>query len=136
MKYLVLSIMIAVASLAGCKKEKELPQSIIGKWEVRHVSGGQVQVSNKSPYSKPGNGYIIEFSESRFKQSQNGNVTSEGTYTLIKDSANIDGNSYHSALFFNNETLKRYAKVSGDKLMLSIGSIASDGTTATYQKIR
>ena len=136
MKTFILFVFVATALLAGCKKEKALPQSLIGKWEERHVSGGQAQVPNTSPNTKAGNGYIIEFSETGFQRSQNGEITSQGTYKLMKDSVNIDGTIYNDALLFNNESLKRYVKVSGNKLMISIGSIAFDGMTVTYQRLR
>jgi hypothetical protein len=134
MKYFIIFFFIVTSILTGCKKERELPQSLLGKWEVRHVSGSQV--ATKPSALKAGNGDIIEFSDSQFQRFQNGKVISKGTYILIKDSTKIDGIEYADALIYNNESLKHYVNVSGNKLMISIGSIAFDGMTVTYERMR
>jgi hypothetical protein len=134
LKYFIISLFVVTSILTGCKKEQVLPQALIGKWELRDVSGSQV--SNKPSALKAGNGDIIEFSDSQFQHFQNGKIISSGTYILIKDSTKIDGTEYADALIYNKENLKWYVKVSGSKLMMSIGSIALDGMTVTYQKLR
>jgi len=133
MKHLVLYFLMTTALLTGCKKDKASPQTIIGKWELRNILGAQVP---NTPYTyKAGNGNIIEFTAGEFQNVQNGNVTSKRTYMIVDGHAEIDGNSYSKAIIYDNETLKWYFKISGDKLIMSMGPIASDGVTLTYQKL-
>jgi len=135
MKNFIFPILMIAALLAGCKKDKEASsQSIIGKWEFRSMTGGQVAGSPSTV--KAGNGNIIEFTDTEYQNTRNGTVVSKKTYVVVKDSANIDGTSYSNALIYDNESLKWYFSRNGDKLMLSIGSIALDGFTLTYQKVK
>lgn len=133
MKKLILYVLMTTALLAGCKKDKASPQTIIGKWELRNILGAQIP-NTPSTY-KAGNGNIIEFTAGEFQNIQNGKVTSKRTYVIMDGSAEIDGTSYNKALIYDNEKLKWYFKLSGDKLIMSIGPIASDGVTLTYQKL-
>jgi len=134
MKNLIFFVLVMTALLAGCKKDKSSTQSITGRWELRNILGAQVP-NTPSTY-KVGNGNIIEFTGTEFQDIKNGTVTSKRTYVIVKDSADIDGTSYTNALTYDNEQLKWYFKLTGDKLMLSIGPIASDGVTLTYQKVK
>jgi hypothetical protein len=134
MKYFILPFLIIATLLTGCKKDKASPQSIVGKWELRNILGAQVP-GTPSTY-KAGNGNIIEFTANGFQNIQNGKVTSNRTYVIVNALADIDGNSYSQALIYDNEQTKWYFKISGDKLIMSVGPIASDGVTLTYQWIK
>lgn len=122
------------ALLVGCKKDKESPQTIVGGWELRSILG--VQVAGTPSTYKAGNGNIIGFNNSEYQNIKDGKVISKKTYVIIKDAAEIDGTMYTDALKYNDERLKWHYKITGDKLMLSIGSIASDGVTLTYQRLK
>lgn len=122
------------ALLTGCKKDKASSHSVVGKWELRNILG--VQIANMPSVYKAGNGNIIEFTDTEFQNIQNGKTISKRTYVIVDASADIDGNSYSKALIYdNNEHSKWYFKISGDKLTMSVGPMASDGVTTTYQKV-
>jgi hypothetical protein len=134
MKNLILSLLVITALLAGCKKDKASPQSIVGKWELRDMLGAQV--ANVTPNYQAGNGNIIEFTATEMQRIESGKVTAKKNYVIIDESAEFDGTSYNKALVYDNEKLKWYFKLTGDKLMISIGSMAHDGATWTYQSVK
>jgi hypothetical protein len=136
MKNLYLIVITIATLLLGCKKEEEdtvdaVNHSIIGKWELRHIMG--VQVAGAPSTFAKGNGDIILFSDDQYQRFVNGQLVAEGSYTIVQESANIDGTSYNYAVIYGG--LKWYYNTSRNKLKLSIGSVASDGVTVTYEKI-
>ena len=133
MKYF-LSFLLIATILVACKKDKASPQTIIGKWELRDISGGQV--ANVPSTYKAGNGNTIEYSSSEYKMMEKSKLILKKNYVIVQESAQIDGNAYTTALIYDNEKLKWYFKLTEDKLILSIGSIALDGVTMTYQRLR
>jgi hypothetical protein len=64
-----------------------------------------------------------------------GKVTGKGTYKIVDASAEIDGNTFSKAILYDNKGMKWYFKISGSKLLISVGSIASDGFTMTYENL-
>lgn len=133
MKNLTFVILLLAVVSAGCKKEKALPQSIVGSWELRNLYG--VQVPGAPSVFKAGNGDVIVFKDTEFQKLNDGKVTSKGTYKIITDSAEIDGTSYSKALIYNNQGIKWHFKISGRDLLISSGSIAFDGFTMKYENL-
>jgi len=131
MKNLTLAILLLAIVLTGCKKEKALPTSVIGTWELRDVLG--TQVAGAPSTFKVGNGNIIAFTDTEYQRINDGNVTGKGTYKIVDASAEIDGNTFNKAILYDNQGRKWYFKISGSKLLISPGSMASDGFTMTYQ---
>jgi hypothetical protein len=66
MKNFTLAFLLLVAVLAGCKKEKALPTSVVGTWELRNVFG--VQVAGAPSTFKAGNGDIITFTATEYQE--------------------------------------------------------------------
>lgn len=132
--YLKSIIYILLLSFASCDKDEKFENNLDGTWELRHVKG--IQIANMSPDFPPGNGYIIKIDGDTYQRLNKGAVLSNGTFAIIKDELEIDGTKFSYKLDFGNaRDMDVYAKASGKKLILSIGSIASDGTTSTYEKL-
>ncbi|MHA4894884.1 hypothetical protein ACXZ1K_09040 [Pedobacter sp. PWIIR3] len=129
-------ILAIITLLFSCKKENEdmQPENLLGKWEVRSILG--VQVAGAPSQFAKGNGSIIEFSATNYKRIEGGKVITEGTYTIVDATADIDGNKYEKRILFDDEKDWRvFIKFSGKQLLICNGSIASDGSTVTYEKL-
>jgi hypothetical protein len=131
MKNLVLVVLVTL--LFGCAKEDIKPEKLEGQWELRHMLG--VQVAGAPSTFEKGNGSIIEFSGDRYKRINDGKVIDEGTYKIVEESAEIDGNKYENRIIFDDDEWKVFIKISGRSLQLCYGTIASDGFTNTYEKL-
>lgn len=133
MKNLHFLILIFATLIFGCGKDKIQPESLEGKWEMRHILGGQIQDA-PSDFEK-GNGNIIEFSANEYQRIEDGVVISKGTYAIVEESAEIDGTKYESKIVFDDSDQKIFIKVLGNKLLVCHGPTASDGYTVTYEKM-
>lgn len=133
MKNLNLIVVLVAVLLFGCKKDEVQPESLIGTWELRHVLG--VQVAGAPSDFPKGNGSIIQFSADEYQQIEKGKVISTGTYRIVKESAEIDGTKYDQRIIFDDDQWKTFIKLSGGDLLVCNGTIAADGTTATYEKV-
>lgn len=124
---------LAAFLLLSCEKEEVRAESLKGAWELRHVLG--IQVAGAPSHFEKGNGNVIEFSENGYKKTEKGKVIVEGTYTLAAESAKIDGTKFENSIDFDNGSYKVFVRISGNQLLISNGSIASDGVTSTYEKL-
>ncbi|WP_457288187.1 hypothetical protein [Pedobacter sp. UYP24] len=126
--------LIALTLLFSCKKGEISPETLNGRWEVRHVLG--VQVAGEPSELDKGNGSIIEFSGENYKKIENGVVITKGTFKITNEYGEVDGNRYEKRIIYDDDTDWRVLiKISGNKLIICNGSIASDGTTMTYEKL-
>ncbi|QNL48152.1 hypothetical protein H8S90_15215 [Olivibacter sp. SDN3] len=143
MKTLNLLIIALVTLFVSCGKddnnllEVDL-ESIQGRWELRDRFGGQAVVS--SPDYEIPDSQVIEFDGQRFRRISDGVTYAEGTYEIVEvEVREIDGNEFSRKIIFNDETENgtsdQFVRLSGNRLILSMGSIASDGVTDTYEKI-
>ena len=127
-------ICILLLSLFACDKAENFENNLDGTWELRHVKGGQI--ANKSPDCPPGNGYIIKIDGNTYQRLDKGAVISSGTFVIVNTELEIDGTEFFFKLDFDQaRDIDVYSKLSGKKLILSIGSMASDGTTSTYERL-
>ncbi|MEH6305233.1 hypothetical protein RYH73_06235 [Olivibacter sp. CPCC 100613] len=133
MKNLHLLTLIFFALFFSCGKDKNRPESLGGKWELRHILG--VQIKDAPSDFEKGNGNVIEFSANEYQRIENGTLVSKGTYAIVEESAEIDGTQYEHKIVFDDSDQKVFIKISGNQLLICLGPIASDGTTITYEKI-
>lgn len=133
MKNLNLIVLFLATLFFSCDKDKNQPESYVGKWELRHVLG--VQVANSPDTFEKGNGNIVELSADNYKNIVDGVVVTEGTYTIEKESTEIDGTKFENSVTFGNENRKAFIKLSGNKLLICYGPTASDGYTNTYERL-
>ncbi|MEJ7779721.1 MAG: hypothetical protein WKF68_09025 [Daejeonella sp.] len=128
------ALFILMLAFISCDKDKRFENNLDGKWELRHVKGGQRL--NVSPDYPPGNGSILKFEGNTFQTINNGSVVSSGTFVIIEDGSDIDGIKFPYKLDFDVKTqLDVYAKASAKKLIIANGSMAVDGSTETYEKL-
>ena len=128
---LVVLLLIAVIS---CKKKAGEPvviPQINGIWELRHIEG--IQVANADPNFKPGNGNLLKFEQSNFKSYVDGKMTNNGTYVIKEEKNSVNGKTTNYSLLLNDKD-KYYLNLSGNKLVLFIGSIPADGVESTYER--
>lgn len=135
MKHLILCMAVAAVILSSCKKENQggTSQSLIGRWELRQIFGAQVP-NAQTVFSK-GNGRFIEFTENEYRYIESGKVTYTETYQLATESKEIDGNSYSRVFLAGKNNFKNYFKINGNKLIISNGTQAADGTTVVYERL-
>lgn len=119
--------------LGGCKKE-DLPflkPNLKGSWELRHVEG---VFWGQAPSVAPGNGNILKFSGSSYEIYTNGELSRSGTYTITKMDT-YDGAYPVNALVLDGHTdgTARF-RIKRNTLTIYEGSLATDGSIATYER--
>ncbi|MFI5162496.1 MAG: hypothetical protein ACHQHN_14545 [Sphingobacteriales bacterium] len=128
MKTFLFSIAIACCLLA-CKKESVRP-GLFGKWELRHVHGGDF-VEVDTVY-KPGNGNAYQFnSDSTYKKYVKGVLSSSGRFHIPKN--NSPSENYIVVIVFDNDTSGEPFAMTG--VELTLGTASSGGIESDYQKI-
>lgn len=130
---ILLLVVVLSALIASCKKGSVQADALNGVWELRSLTG--VQFANIPTNYTAGNANTVEFLGGQFKKVENRTLVTGGKYSIINASANIDGNSFTKAFTYDNSDLKYYFNASGTKLVISIGSVASDGYAAVYEKL-
>ena len=123
----LLIILIAIISLASCKKVTVTP-GLIGKWELRKKMGSIVGFDS---VFAAGNGRVLEFrGDSTYLQYNKGRLLIQGKY-------HIATTNYPSAnslsITFENGGYQDYFNLTGTTLQ--IGMDANDGVETDYQKI-
>lgn len=128
-------MLVAIVILGGCEKENKESdsQSVVGRWELRHILG--VQIPNMPADYGKGNGRLIEFTDTEYKYIENGKVTYTEKYRLANESMEIDGTRYERVFYAGKNDFKNYFKITGKKIMISNGTQAADGTTRTYERL-
>ncbi|HSB93011.1 MAG TPA: hypothetical protein VLC28_07845 [Flavitalea sp.] len=113
--------------------ERKIPEtSILGTWELRELQGG-FRPANAQVYYPAGNGNTWEFTDSTFKQTYEGVLANEGTYTFTKDTALATGRLMDAFVMSTNNYLHQiYFEFKQDTLLLYDGQIAADGTIGKY----
>jgi hypothetical protein len=141
---IVLSLTILCISF-GCKKDYgDANKSIIGKWELRQVSGGMIAGATKYP---PGNGSVLVFDGNNYEIHANGNITRTGQYNIVKvNDATVENNvclvlpkgQFTTRIIYDNDTssVKKFFQVKGNQLTFYSGCYAYDaGTNQIYEKV-
>ncbi|HEY0895908.1 MAG TPA: hypothetical protein VGE15_05100 [Sphingobacteriaceae bacterium] len=133
-RYFTLLILFSGMVMLGCKKEN-VEKSIVGTWELRNVAGGQLPVDPS--VIAPGSGSLITFSDDGYERRVKGTVVSSGSYSLRKESANVNGDNADYRIVFDDQSsaIKSYISLSGNTLKIHYGEIALDGIQETYKRI-
>ena len=128
---IILSLIIAVSA---CKKENRLESKLEGTWELRHLIG--FVPPDRKGDRPPGNGDIYTFKGNNFERLMGGIIIDSGTFLVLNDISNyneklqfklvLDGDKYDSSIPF---------KMTGEKLVLHFGALASDGAIETYARL-
>ena len=127
MRKLLILAPVIILFITACKKTEVVP-GLIGKWELRHESGGWGHDSTLVA----GNGNIYEFNrDSTYKRYHDGALAASCKFHIRK------GNGYQmqsvNSILFDNDPYGEPVVISGVKL--SIGTSVADGITYEYIKI-
>jgi hypothetical protein len=126
---ILLSLLITSAS---CKKDSlaDIEQSLVGSWEIRDVIGGQIPGDHAS---EPGNGNVLQFTATGYAYIVGAKVTYSGSYSVsIKGSGR---NKEYILNLINNGSPMAF-EIEGNKLSIYQGSIALDGATVIYERVK
>jgi hypothetical protein len=116
-------------TLSPCSSEST---SIIGNWEIRSSDGGMLPGKRYSS----GNGIVTEFTETMYKQYDQGVLTFEVPYTLSASESMNDGRPMQKMILEGYENLEYRVRVDGSMLTMEFGtSLAADGVISTYERI-
>ena len=125
--FLVPIVLFALA----CSDEN--PDSLEGKWELRHSTGGLLPDRTY----EPGSGHYIRFSADTVFESVSGGQREVTTYRLEPSTSLNSGTPMEKLILEGKEDTEIRIKVDGDQLTLEYGtSIAADGTISKYQKVK
>ncbi len=134
MKNVIWIFFAVFVTTVSCKKDVSDPDSLEGVWEMRQMTGAQIPMSPAD--TQAGNGTTIRFYGQNFEMRAAGKVVLDGSYVILKASAEIDGISYSQRIVFNDIDQKIYLRLKGTELKLCYGTIAADGATVTYKKLK
>ena len=133
----IIWIILAVCSLAACKKSAVTPSpNITGKWELHRRYGGFI-VPPDTTY-QAGNGNILQFnSDSTYKSYANGTLSQQGVYHILKGAYKQNNHAYDELYFDDNNyrdaTFLYVITVVGP--VLTINPLMPDIGTTEYDKI-
>lgn len=119
--------MLLIAGFIACKKEGS-DLAIVGKWELRHESGGWGVDRSHAP----GNGNIYEFKASQFTKTTPNDTTITGRYSINLD--RNENNYKTGTIIFNNSENAEPIRFNTDTLF--IGTSVADGIVWEYVKIK
>ena len=135
-RYLILLI-LATVTFASCKKDKNNNKTEdgnpVGTWELRHVNNDM----GISDY-KPGNGKLLQFSQTNMKSYADGKLIFDHQYKITKKDPikinNTDEVSYQLIWDSDSASINPYFKIANGKLTIYSGILATDGSEETYEK--
>lgn len=132
---LKIALIFTVIAFVSCDKEERLQSKLEGTWELRHIEGGYRPANSPSNY-EPGNGNILKFDGNKFQQKYGNNPAINGTYTIIEEETNVNGDNLSYKIDFQSDQNigDPFFKISGGKLRLYYGHIAADGFVSMYEK--
>jgi len=124
-KYLTLPFIALIA--LGCKKADVKPKAtgLVGKWELRMVSGGFVPFANWAP----ANGTSFQFNaDSTFTQYTSFQLINQGVYSVVENPASMTQMKVQ-VLYLNH---KAYNVMDLKPDTLILGNSAADGIESIY----
>src|SRR6476620_199460 len=131
---LLISIFLLFILFTGCRKYNGCSDSddlaiLKGKWELRSRMGGMAPGGNY----QPGNGNLINFSDSTYEKWYNGQITVKGTYTISQGNNPETGTMMKKINYEGG--FEEYFEFVNNQLVLYSGIIAADGTISKYARL-
>lgn len=129
----LVSVGLLATIFLSCNKDKNTDsRGLTGSWEIRSSVGG-LRVSGGGSTYAPGNGYIQQFTDSKYYLYQNGqSLGDSGTYKIEKNATNAYGQKMDKLTYITNNNRVVYFQIAGDTLTIYDGIIAADGTVSKY----
>lgn len=131
---LLVSVGLLATIFLSCNKDKNSDsRGLTGSWEIRYSEGGlRVSGGGLKTYP-PGNGYIQQFTDSKYYLYQNGqSLGDSGTYKIEKDATTPYGQKMDKLTYITNNNRVVYYQIAADTLTIYDGNIAADGTVSKY----
>jgi hypothetical protein len=131
--------LLFLSVLCSCHKQTENPgqpngKVLLGTWELRAVSGGDVPYNANNFY--PGNGSLWKFTQNEFARIYKDSVYRSGTYTInVGTGTDLNTGRKIDQFIFNNEPADAF-ELRDDTLRFYYGFIPADGGIEMYVKIR
>jgi len=133
---LLLALIVSFPVFTGCTKNHSggratdpVTTDLKGAWELRSRVGG---FAPNTTYS-PGNGNLVKFTDSTFEKHSNGQIISQGIYSISQ------GNNPETGLPAKRinypDGYFEYYEITGHYLTLYSGIVAADGTISRYEKL-
>jgi hypothetical protein len=117
----ILFLAVLAVSILACKKENKKPVSstIVGTWELRVEYGGIAGITN---HYAPGNGHKLQLNvDSTFKFYENSTISSQGTFSIIKNSIDLGvGAPKLDGIYYNHNTVGQPIQLKADTLTIGI----------------
>ena len=133
--FFVLIVLISALFIHGCKNNNvDVKRSLIGNWELRKT----ISVLNKtSKFVSSGNGNILVFTSTNYKQFSNGSMISMGRYKIIEDTVKSIG-TISSGIVFKPEiyawdTTKYFIRFEKNQLIIAVDTVGA--LTRFYERL-
>jgi len=129
--HILIVLISVIVTSSSCRKDRleQTEQSIVGSWEIRDVTGGQIPGSHAS---EPGNGNLLQFTNTDYAYIVGGKVTYTGKYSVtVKGTGR---NKEYILTLISNGSPSKF-EIEGDKLTIYHGRIESDGATVIYERV-
>src|ERR1044072_79568 len=141
--YSIMLVSCFALTIVACKKNKDNNNNdVVGIWELSKTTAAMVPNATEYP---SGNGNILEFTATTYKQYSNGQVIKSGTYTIADDNTvsqsvclQIDNGRYSHRIVFDGDNAadKTFFEISNGGLGFISGCYAVDaGHTSEYRRI-
>ena len=127
-------ILFSLFFFFGCNKTNS-SLSLQGTWELRHLDGGYRAPGSPTDFA-PGNGNIWKFTSGTYQYFSEGELSGTGEFTKTKDYAIATGRKMDAIILNGSADDKIYFEIKDNVLTMYHGTIAADGTVATYEKIK
>lgn len=122
------------------KKNNLISNGIVGTWELKEAQNGMIP-SKSYP---PGNGDILQFTDSIYKRFNNGILIKTGHYKIVADSSvmaavglDIPTGQFTNRMIFDNDHAsdKTFIEIKNNRLTLLSGFFPADGgSRISYEK--
>lgn len=144
MRYVILITCLCVfhTSFQSCNKQIEIPDSVVGRWELRTTSAAMMPTPTN--YAA-GNGNILRFTETAYEKYINGQLVKTGVYTIIRDATvdesvcmDIPADQFNFRIIYDYNYIspREFIHISNNRLHFISGCYAYDaGHTEGYEKI-
>jgi len=139
--YPLIILLPLLITSSSCKKDKlaALEQSLVGSWEIRHVTGGL----NPDRTSSAGNGNVLQFTDTDYVYIVGTKVTAyTGTYCVGETGSGRDKEytlSLLDGVFYKkcgDDIMPKVFEIKGNRLTIYTGSVNFDGTIETYERVK
>ncbi|PSR56185.1 hypothetical protein AHMF7605_23110 [Adhaeribacter arboris] len=113
--------------------ERKIDNTLTGTWELRSVVGGLMV----HPKYTPGNGNILKFEDTNYSKYSNGQLTKNGTYTLISGKS-FNGELMERIIYDDDDinASMQFLEIRNGKLTIYWGAdISLDGAVMQYEKL-